>query len=175
MAVWEDQLLPLLTCKEAARLGCTCKALRGVVREHFKGGLGEISLKELKAALTTFPRTRSVTPRERDPGVLTATERGELVEGLWAGHGRDALGITTMIARSGHEEEEDEEAANTLVHAALRGGALPSLKGVGADLCIESQRASLTVGFLGRMHELRLKVVCTGELGRLSYARRTSG
>jgi hypothetical protein len=36
MAVWEDHLLPLLTCKDAARLGCTCKALRGVVREHFK-------------------------------------------------------------------------------------------------------------------------------------------
>jgi hypothetical protein len=40
MAVWEDHLLPLLTCKDAARLGCTCKALRGVVREHFSGDLG---------------------------------------------------------------------------------------------------------------------------------------
>jgi hypothetical protein len=26
VAVWEDHLLPLLTCKDAARLGCTCKA-----------------------------------------------------------------------------------------------------------------------------------------------------
>jgi hypothetical protein len=29
MPVYEGHLLPLLTCKDAARLGSTCKALRG--------------------------------------------------------------------------------------------------------------------------------------------------
>jgi hypothetical protein len=36
MTLWEEHLLPLLTRKEAARLACTCKALRGVLCEHFK-------------------------------------------------------------------------------------------------------------------------------------------
>jgi hypothetical protein len=65
MALCEDHMLPLLTCKDAARLGCTCKALRGVVREHYRGDLGLIKLKELRAALTTFPRARSVAGSRR--------------------------------------------------------------------------------------------------------------
>jgi hypothetical protein len=66
-AVWGERLLPLLTCKDAARLGRTCKALRGVVREHFKD-LGGIKLNRLQAALTTFPRARSMAPYRAGPG-----------------------------------------------------------------------------------------------------------
>jgi hypothetical protein len=58
-AVWGDYLLPLLTRKDAARLGRTCKALRGVVREHFKD-IGTVGFRKLQAALTTFPRARTV-------------------------------------------------------------------------------------------------------------------
>jgi hypothetical protein len=61
MVVWEDHLLTLLTCKDAVRLGCTCKALKGVVREHFKD-LGRIKLEKLQAALTTFPNARTMAP-----------------------------------------------------------------------------------------------------------------
>jgi hypothetical protein len=46
-AVWEGHLLPLLTYKDAARLGCTCKALRGVVREHFRD-IGPIKVEQLQ-------------------------------------------------------------------------------------------------------------------------------
>jgi hypothetical protein len=58
-AVWEDHLLPLLTCKEAARLGSTCRALREVVREHYVGDLVRGSM---TPALRTFPRARSLEP-----------------------------------------------------------------------------------------------------------------
>jgi hypothetical protein len=59
VALWEDHLLPMLTHKDAARLGCTCKALRGVARELFKE-VGTIKSQNLKWALTTFPRARTV-------------------------------------------------------------------------------------------------------------------
>jgi hypothetical protein len=58
--VWEDHLLPPLTGKDAGRLGCTCKALRAVVRGHFVGELGSITVHELQA-LTALPRAREVT------------------------------------------------------------------------------------------------------------------
>jgi hypothetical protein len=54
--VWKDYLLPLLTCKDAAQLGGTCKALRVVVREHFKD-IGTIKVDQLPAVLTSFPST----------------------------------------------------------------------------------------------------------------------
>jgi hypothetical protein len=58
--VWKEHLLPLLTSKDAARLGCTCKALRVVVREHFKD-LGRVNVEQLQAALTSFPTARTLT------------------------------------------------------------------------------------------------------------------
>jgi hypothetical protein len=63
---WANHLLPLLTCKDAARLACTCKAVRGVVREHFKD-LGRIEFEQLRAALTTFPRARAVAIADSGP------------------------------------------------------------------------------------------------------------
>jgi hypothetical protein len=99
MAVWEDHLLLLLTCKDAARLGLTCKALRGVVREHFRD-LGSVPLKHLQAALTTFPRARSLMPcRSHTCGWGTTAQREALVGWLCqAGHGAD---ITTMVPTAG--------------------------------------------------------------------------
>jgi hypothetical protein len=74
-AVWEDHLLPMLTCKEAVRLVRTCKALRVVVREHVKD-LGTVKVDKLQAALTTFPRARKVTlwdfDEESKPGAPEA-------------------------------------------------------------------------------------------------------
>jgi hypothetical protein len=58
--VWEDHLLPLLTRRQAARLGCTCKSLREVVCEHFKTDLGGVLIRQLRAALTAFPRARAL-------------------------------------------------------------------------------------------------------------------
>jgi hypothetical protein len=125
--VWEDHLLPLLTCKDAARLGRTCKALRGVVREHFKD-LGGIKLEKLQAALTTFPRARSVAPyrcrawgESRDGGAGGVAARG----GAWGGH----HDVTTRTTRES-DLTSDDDAVDDTIHAALRGGALPSLKTV---------------------------------------------
>jgi hypothetical protein len=151
MAVWEDHLLPLLTCKEAARLGCTCKAMRVVVREHF-AELGDVFLKELRAALTTFPGARSMSLDMR-----TGTGYGEkeaVVE--WLRNGGHGGAIATMTAR--HRNVDTSVAA--FVHAALRSGALPSLKSVAANLEFEDQCAILTEGLLRGMHELQLKVPC---------------
>jgi hypothetical protein len=141
-AVWEDHLLPLLWSKEAARLGCTCKALRGVVREHFKDLRG-LSLRKLQAALTTFPRARTMS---LVTGVRTKEDIERAMEWLRVGgHGGS---ITAMRA-----SRSDIQSA---VHAALQKGALPSLSGVDAHLEYETHRESLRGGFLSGMHELRL-------------------
>jgi hypothetical protein len=159
--VWEDYLLPLLTRKEVARLGCTCKALRGVVREHFKGDIGRVNVWELQAALTTFPRARSVAlSHASGPSKgLNAAEMGALVEWLRSGgHGGAITTVTTAHERWDRGRDVHNDHAR-LIHAALQSGALPSLKGVVAvNLGIETQRASLTGGLLQGMHELRLKI-----------------
>jgi hypothetical protein len=84
-AVWEDHLLPLLTAEDALELSCTCKALRGVVREHFIGDLGTVILENLQAALTTFPRARSVDTYLNGDRVWGVKQRKELVEWLRGG------------------------------------------------------------------------------------------
>jgi hypothetical protein len=154
MAVWEDHLLPLLTLEGAARLGCTCKALRGVVREHVKD-LGGLALEKLQAALTTFPNARKVYayPSRVSWG---AAQSEALVEWLReGGHGR---GITTLTMSLGDRE------GNSAIHAALREGALPSLRSVTADLFTAAHREFLTRGPLEAVHELRLHLVCPNAL-----------
>jgi hypothetical protein len=150
VAVWEDHLLPQLTCKEAGRLGCTCEALREVVREHYMA-LGVVRLTQLRAALTTFPRAREVTLAGHGE-LWGAGERGALVELLREG-GR---GRHLAMIRS-------DEDSSDVVHAALRAGALPSLKGVNATLEYASHRALLSEGLLGGMHELHLKLALPHE------------
>jgi hypothetical protein len=124
VAVWEGHLLPLLTRKDAARrLGRTCKALRGMVREHFRD-IGTIKVDLLKAALTTFPRARKVTLGGSAEGWWEAPQKEELVQWLHeGGRGRhlERVGLEGYIAAE-------------VIHKALRGGALPSLKGV--DACL---------------------------------------
>jgi hypothetical protein len=144
MALWEDHLLPMLTRKDAARLGCTCKALRGVAREHFKD-VGTIKSQNLKRALTTFPRARTVTlhdPHGPCPSV---------VEWLCEGLGRYLERVTS---------EASFGAATELIHRGLRQGALPSLKRIEASLDHPSQRASLSEGLVAGMQELRLAIFC---------------
>jgi hypothetical protein len=148
--VWEDHLLPLVACKEAVRLGSTCRVLRTVAREHYRGDLGMVRRENLKAALTTFPRARSgdLTGDHRQ-----AYESYKLVEWLCVGgHGRH---ITTLTTTPKFNYD-----ANETVHEALRRGAFPSLKNVAANLEYEAPRAALTEGLFGPMHELRLKLLC---------------
>jgi hypothetical protein len=144
IAVWEDHLLPLLRCQDAARLGCSCKALRGVVREHFKD-VGQINTESLEAALTSFPRVRTVVV-----GFLEDTGRSDVVEALvqWlreGGRGRSLERVTTM-----------SEYAGDVFHKVLQEGTLPSLKCVPAVLKNETHRASLTGGLVAAVHELRV-------------------
>jgi hypothetical protein len=155
MAVWEDHLLPRLRCMDAARLGSTCKVLRGVVRETFRN-LGSIHLRKLQAALTTFPNARSVAP------YLNKHETWELAEGQvlveWLRRGRHGEALTTVTAPL------DFDTLMSTIHSALGRGALPSLKGVAANLYHASHRALLTEGRLGGMHELHLKFVYNREV-----------
>jgi hypothetical protein len=150
MGVWEDYLLPLLTCDDAAQLRCTCKALMVVVREHFKD-LGRVDIDQLQAVLTCFPTARSLA---LSPYGLRDVRREALVEWLRVG-GRGG-GITTMTATD--QCDKDDEHFD-IVFAALREGALPSLKVVAVHLVRETHRASLTGGLLGGMRELRLKIM----------------
>jgi hypothetical protein len=152
MAVWEDHLLPLLTGKDAGRLGCTCKALRGLVHEHFTGDMGKIKLDELQAALTVLPRARTLTlhranrrwgDEDKDAVVQWLREGGR-------GRHLTSTGLVTWTV-----------APSRLVHAALQAGALPSLKSIGASLRDETQRASLTQGLLGAMRELNVDFAYT--------------
>jgi hypothetical protein len=152
VAVWEDHLLPQLTCKDAARLGCSCKALRGLVREHFRD-VGTVKMKQLRGALTTFQRARTVHLRvpEGRPGHVDV---GALVRWLRkGGRGRYLERMTLGYSENGED----------LVHQALQAGALPSLKHISADLQYPSHRASLTEGLVADMHELQLTIDCTDE------------
>jgi hypothetical protein len=137
MAVWEDHLLPLLTCEDAARLACTCKALRVVVREHFVGDLRFILVEQLQAALTTFPRARSLA-LTHGMGSWGDAEREALME--WLREGGRGASITTLTTGS------CDHVVPGVIHAALRGGALPSLQAVKVNLRIDSHRALLTEG-----------------------------
>jgi hypothetical protein len=148
-AVWEDHLLPLVVCKEAARLGSTCKALKVVMRDHYRGDLGMVAIDKLKAALMTFPRARS--------GELTGdygqiSKSWGLLEWLCVGgHGRDITTLTTTQPKYVND-------ISTTVLKALRQGALPSLRSVDVDLMSDTQREVLMEGLLGAMHELRLRL-----------------
>jgi hypothetical protein len=151
-AVWEDHLLPLLTRKEATRLGCTCKALRGLVREHFKD-VGEVKMVPLQAMLTTFPRARTVTLKDSSGWV--GAQEGDGVQWLReGGHGRCLERVT--MRRYPYADRND------LLHQTLRDGALPSLRNLYMDLEYESHRALLTDGLVAGMHELRLVIKCSG-------------
>jgi hypothetical protein len=138
VAVWENHLLPVLMRKDGARLQCTCKALRDLVREHFAGDLGTV---------TTCPRARHVTLESYD-----YKYQGEEALIQWlrgGGRGRHLEGLTAH-STSGFGRDS--------VNRALQEGALPSLKGFDANLRQEICRASLTRGLLGAVHELRLTV-----------------
>jgi hypothetical protein len=151
--VWEDHLLPLLTAKDAARLGTTCRALRVVAREHFHGDLGRFIPDFLQAALTAFPRAQSVVLE----GGLGEWEEKAVVE--WLRRGGHGLDLTTVRASGG----VTEKGIHGLIHAALRRGALPSLQSIAVDLDVKNQRASLTRGRLGGMHKLSLRIDCKDE------------
>jgi hypothetical protein len=144
--VWEDYLLPRLTFNDAARLACTCEVLREVVREHFRH-IGSIKMKNLQATLTAFPQAREVTfswCKDRWRG----GDKKALVKWLREG-GRGRHLVKVSLCR---------EADSDVVHAALREGALPSLRSVDIILWCEAPRASLTGGLLRDMQELRLSV-----------------
>jgi hypothetical protein len=162
-AVWEDHLLPLLTCKDAARLGCTGKALRGVVREHFKS-LSTVGVSEVRGALTTFPRARTVIIEDGQWNMWRDQAEEDLVQCLREGRGRHLEVITLG---------ELYQSRSDLLHKALQAGALPSLKIVHADLPDEVSRASLTQGLLGGMHDLRLRLaMCKNRGAQLSKERK---
>jgi hypothetical protein len=147
-AVWGGGLLPLLTCGDAAQLGCTCKALRGIVREHLKE-LGRLDLRKLQAALTTFPRAEKMALGYNLGCPFAQSEA--LVEWL---RDRGRGGRITTMTRGDSDSYGDD--VNHLVHAALRGAALPSLTSVAANVADEIQRAALAEGVLGAMEELCL-------------------
>jgi hypothetical protein len=154
VSVWEDHLLPLLMSKDAARLACSCKALREMARERFKD-LGKIKLWKLQAALTSFPRARTVVPQEIWPDA----ERAQ-----WGDEGRRALFDWLCEEERGRYLEEMTETvyfssdARKLLHEALQSGALPSLRRIKANLEDEVERRALMGGFLGGMHELRVDI-----------------
>jgi hypothetical protein len=137
----------MLTYKDAARLECTCEALRWVVREHFNG---VVRSSGLRAALTTFPRTRSVE-LVYEYREFRHEEEGAFLQWLREGGRGSHLATVKLGGQNFH-----------LVHTALRQGALPSLKrmDVTLDLKDEAARASLTGGFPRIVHALGIWVNC---------------
>jgi hypothetical protein len=116
-----------------------------VVREHFKGDLGTVKMNKLRAALTTFPMAKSVLLEDKHAWRSIMEEEAQVD---WLREGGRGSHLVKVQAEG--------DAASYLVHAALREGALPSLKAVNVTLYREMLRASLTEGFLGGMHELHL-------------------
>jgi hypothetical protein len=152
-AVWGDHLLPLLMPREAARLGCTCKALRGVVRERFRD-VGRILYSELPAALTTFPRARTVDLNDPfcscDPRL-----REELVR--WLGEGGRGRYLEKV------ETDDYSGLPNHLVHEALQAGFLPSLRNVDITLLHVEHGAALRAGLFRALQELQIFIYCNGD------------
>jgi hypothetical protein len=162
--VWEDHLLAMLTRRSAARLARTCKALRGVVREHFLD-LGEINLGELQAALTAFPRARKL---DMSDSAFSKTwgDEDEAALVQWMCEGGRGRFITTMTSQS-------VPICSYFTHQALQAGALPSLQFADATLESESQRTSLSKGFLRDITDLHLVVDPTqdAEIATLSLVQ----
>jgi hypothetical protein len=150
VALWEDHLLPMLTHKDAARLGCTCKAQRLISREHFKD-LGSIEVKQLPAALTTFPKMRTVELKDSPSWVDTDLE--PLVE--WLRDGGRGRGLERVILN-----ESIQWSRKSIISEALRQGSLTSLRNLAVDLECPTHRQALTGGLLAAMHELDLCVEC---------------
>jgi hypothetical protein len=152
MAVWEDHLLSRLRRKDAARLACTCKALRVVVRECFKD-VGGVRMRQLKTALTTFPRARAVEVTNT-PG-WGGIKGAALVQWLHEqGHGRCLERVAMRTFPYTHRDD--------LLHQALRESALPSLKNLYMDLEYNHQ-ALFAEGLVAGMHELCLVFECAGD------------
>jgi hypothetical protein len=145
--LWADHLLPLLTCKDAARLECTCKALRGVVRDHYRAGLGTIDVERLENALTTFPRARSVELDGSDESGGAAVQ--------WLREGGQGRHLERVTCTQSHDHDGFP---SSHVHEALRQGALPSLKYVAAHLDSPDERAFLTEGLVASLRELQVTV-----------------
>jgi hypothetical protein len=74
------------------------------------------------------------------------------------GHGREITIVTTRTTRESDLDFRYDDAVDDIIHAALRSGALPSLKTVAGRLTDVAYRASLTGGLLGATHELRLSI-----------------
>jgi hypothetical protein len=107
-------------------------------------------LEHLKGALTTFPAARKLaldTPfyRYEDTDVETLVQW--LLEG---GRGRRLERLT--------KTHEGDDGSHDLAHRALQAGALPSLKELGASLDNEVHRASMKMGFIRGLHELRVQI-----------------
>jgi hypothetical protein len=119
-----------------------------VVRERWGGNVGTIKVDKLRAALTTFPRARSATVEEAR---VDGWRSEALVQWLREGGRGGYLERITVEGQS----LGGWGLARRFIHEALQAGALPSLKRLDASLEYENQRASLTGGFLGGMHELR--------------------
>jgi hypothetical protein len=152
MAVWEDYLLPLLTWKDVLGLVYTCKALRVVMGERFAGDLYlDVPLARLRAVLKAFPRVRKLT---LDNSVREWDDEGKDTLVAWLreeGRGRH---VTDLRLRGDVHE---------IVHAALREGALPSLKSLKLNLGMETARASLKEGLFGAIQDLHLAVGDDGD------------
>jgi hypothetical protein len=113
-------------------------------------------VEQLEAALTTFPRARTLRLWDHSDELFDDCDDedyDELVEWLREEGGGRRLAAVSL----------QSDAAIRIIHAALQEGALPSLRGVDAGLWLEAARASLTQGFLGALHELRVTLNCSDE------------
>jgi hypothetical protein len=154
VGVWADHLLPLLMSKDAARLGRTCKALRGMAREHFKD-LGTVKLRKLQAALATFPRARTVVLEDSSEEWDDEGRRGLLDWLCEEERGRYLEAMTV---------EGFYSPTRSVAHWMVLSEAVPSLTRLDFSLVFEDQRAALMEGLLGGMQELRIDVETNREL-----------
>jgi hypothetical protein len=129
MNVWDTHLLPLLTCKDAARLVCTCSVLTGVAGARAFKYLGRTDLDNLR----TFPKARAVAID--DPGPRRGGGEEAVTQWLCLGHGR-------------HLEVVTVDAGVVGLWELMASGGLPAL----AKLNVRSERC------WGAMNEVRTRV-----------------
>jgi hypothetical protein len=163
-SVWREDIRPLLSEKEAARLRVTSRALKELVM-GWPMRLRFVYNETLEAALTCFPATESLwmalyqSPR---PG-----EQSRLVE--------------VLKKRGGTLKEVTLDRGCKQLHsAAVLAGALPNLTSINLSLDDPESREVLSRGMLGLLEELEVvfkneeQVAVLGHLRSLSQLRRLS-
>jgi hypothetical protein len=147
--VWLDHLLPLLKLQEAVILRATCKAMRAIVAD-MRADICGLSVKELKAMLTCFPKAATVELYEEDDEdeeeYMTTTEQDRLV--AWLVKRGNSL---TRIDRQW-------DTRGPFVRRAWQAGVFKTVRSVSLDFSEEFDRNLIIEGLVSGVESISITI-----------------